>query len=161
QVTVADNHGGTATQNVTVTITGTNEAPVIVASPSSVTSVAVTEHASGIETGTGTFAFADVDLTDTHSIAQIALTANDNPGGAALGTLTASVATDTTGSGAGGKVNWSYGVSDAALQSLAAGQTVHETYQVTVSDNHGGATTQNVTVTITGTNAAPSIVASP
>ena len=161
QITVADNHGGTVTQDITVTITGTNDAPVIVASPTSITSAAVTAHVSGVEAGTGTFAFADLDLADTHSISQVALTANDNPDGAALGALTASMATDSTGSGVGGKVAWSYSVNDATLQSLAAGQVVHETYQVTVADNHGGTTTQNVTVAITGTNAAPVIVASP
>src|SRR5207245_1433132 len=67
--------------------------------------------------------------------------------------------TDTTGTGTGGSVAWSYTVSDNATDFLAAGQTVIETYTVKVNDNHGGSTTQAVTVTITGANENPVITA--
>ena len=44
-------------------------------------------------TDSGTIAFTDVDLTDAHSSAPV------TPSAGALGTLTASVTTDTTGTG--------------------------------------------------------------
>ena len=35
-------------------------------------------------------------------------------------------------------MGWSYSVADAAAQYLAAGQTVTETYQLTLDDGNGG-----------------------
>ncbi|KAG1530656.1 hypothetical protein G6F50_017170 [Rhizopus delemar] len=45
----------------------------------------------------------------------------------------------------------------ANVQALSAGQKVTDTITVTVDDGHGGKATQQVTVTITGTNDAPTI----
>ncbi|WP_424967918.1 Ig-like domain-containing protein, partial [Dinoroseobacter sp. S375] len=52
---------------------------------------------------------------------------------------------------------WSYTLDPDAAQSLAAGQEVTETTEVTVSDGLGGTATQTLSVTITGTNDAPSL----
>src|SRR5438105_9956221 len=58
-------------QPVTVTITGTNDTPTIVAGSTTATG-AITEDAQGHETGhetaAGTIAFNDVDLNDTHTV---------------------------------------------------------------------------------------------
>src|SRR5437867_1482340 len=40
---------------------------------------------------------------------------------------------------------------------LQAGQTLTQLYDVTVDDGHGGTASQTVTITITGTNDAPTI----
>ncbi len=71
---------------------------------------AVTEHVApaGSITDTGTIGFSDVDLTDIHSLSAVMASAG------ALGTLTASVSTDTTNSGVGGVVTWNYSVAAAA-----------------------------------------------
>ena len=71
----------------TVTITGTNDAPVVAATD---VTGAVTELVTpaGNLTDSGTIAFTDVDLTDAHSI-DPTVTASAG----ALGTLTASVST--------------------------------------------------------------------
>jgi VCBS repeat-containing protein len=58
----------------------------------------------------------------------------------------------------GGSVAWSYSLDNGAAQHLAEGQTEHETYTITVSDNLGASATQDVTVTITGTNDGPDAV---
>ena len=50
-------------------------------------------------------------------------------------------------------------MANSATQYLAAGQTATETFTVTVSDGHGGTVDQLVTVTVTGTNDAPTISA--
>ena len=68
-VTVSDGHGGTVPQDVTVTITGVNDAPAIVTGSTTATG-GVTEDtnivAGNIATS-GTIAFQDVDLIDTHT----------------------------------------------------------------------------------------------
>src|SRR5207244_526406 len=94
-------------------------------------------------------AFTDVDLSDVHSVGTV------TPSAGALGTLTAGVTTDTTGSGLGGVITWNYSVPAGAVEYLAAGQTKVETFTFTLSDGHGGTVDRTVSVTITGTNDAP------
>ncbi len=149
-VTVDDQHGGTVTQNVVVTITGTNDAPIVAVGD---VTGAITElvKADGNLTDSGTIAFTDVDLIDVHSVG--AVTASTG----ALGTLSASVSTDTTGSGTGGVVTWNYSVDASKTEFLAAGQTQVETFTFNVEDGHGGSVPRTVSVTITGTNDAPVI----
>ncbi|SEL90848.1 type I secretion C-terminal target domain (VC_A0849 subclass) [Pseudomonas sp. NFIX51] len=108
---------------------------------------ATTPSPADSHSATGTIAFSDVDLSDTHTASFVAAQGNAT----ALGNFVlASVAeaADT----ANGTVNWTYTLDNAAAQSLAQGQTASETYVVTISDGHGSSTTQNVTITITGTN---------
>jgi VCBS repeat-containing protein len=149
-VTIDDGHGGSDAETITVTITGTNDAPVVAGTD---VTGGVTELVAptGNLTDSGTIAFSDVDLTDVHSVGAVTASAG------ALGTLTASVTTDTTGSGAGGVISWSYSVAAAAVEYLAAGQTKIETFTFTLNDGHGGLVERTVTVTITGTNDAPVI----
>ncbi|MFD1981493.1 VCBS domain-containing protein [Mesorhizobium newzealandense] len=152
-VTVNDGHGATATQVVAVTITGTNDAPVVAATD---VTGAVTELVApvGNLTDTGTIAFTDVDLTDAHSISPT-ITASAG----ALGALTASVTTDTTGSGLGGVITWNYSVADSDVEYLAKDQTKVETFTITLDDGNGGTVDRTVSVTITGTNDAPVVAA--
>ena len=169
-VTINDGHGTTAAQPVTVTITGTNDTPTIVAG--STTAIgAITEDAQGHETGhetaAGTIAFNDVDLNDTHTVSheaplfawsggplsdgQIAVLAGSS-------TLTL-VEADSTGTGAG-SVGWTYQVDDSAIDFLAAGETLTVAYNVTVTDNNGASITQPLMLAVagTGTNDAPVMV---
>ncbi|MBT6403048.1 MAG: hypothetical protein HOK11_01345, partial [Rhodospirillaceae bacterium] len=52
---------------------------------------------------------------------------------------------------------WTYVLrnGDANVQALAAGETQNELFTVVVTDEHGATDTQDVTVTVTGTNDAP------
>src|SRR6185436_15577722 len=90
----------------------------------------------GTLTDSGTIAFADVDLTDTHIINAIAAPVISAPGvtvpAAGLGTFTASVTNDTTGDGTG-QVTWNFSVNDTALDYLGDGDVVTQTYTVTVN----------------------------
>ena len=102
----------------------------------------------------GAISFADVDLIDTHS-ASVGATVLDENGDAAaspLGSLTLGAVDQ-----AGNSVGWSFSVADGALDFLAAGETRTQAYTVTVTDGHGGTASQDVTITITGTNDAPTI----
>ncbi|WP_454867753.1 beta strand repeat-containing protein [Pseudomonas farris] len=95
----------------------------------------------------GTIAFSDVDLSDTHTASFVAAGGNAT----ALGNFTLASVTEAANA-ADGTVNWAYTLNNAAAQYLAQGQTVTETYVVTINDGHGSSTTQNVTISITGTN---------
>ena len=167
-VTVNDGTGGTVSRNVVITITGTNDAPTVTGAPD--LAGAATEKAeipgpeSGVLTDTGTIDFADVDLTDTHTINAIAAPVISAPGvivpPAGLGTFTASVTNDTTGDGVG-QVTWNFSVNDSALDYLGVGDVVTQTYAVTVNDGTGGTVSRNVVITITGTNDAPTVTGAP
>ena len=98
-------------------------------------------------------AFTDVDLIDSHT----ATFAADPATRPRLGTFGLDAAVTEAANAADGTVGWSYALTNAATQYLAAGQTCTENYVVTVDDGHGGTAQQTVTVTITGTNDDPTI----
>ena len=56
-------------------------------------------------------------------------------------------------------MDWTFTIDNALAQQLAVGQVITQTYTVSIDDQHGGVITQDVTVTITGTEDAPTIVA--
>jgi VCBS repeat-containing protein len=93
----------------------------------------------------GTISFTDNDLSDTHTASVTSAPATT------LGTFSLAPVSETLNA-ANGSVTWNYALNNAAAQYLAAGQSVTETYTVTVSDGHGSTATQNVTITIAGTN---------
>ena len=171
-VTVSDGHTGTVSQDVTVTITGANDAPTIVAGSTTATG-GVTEDTNvdvpAISATSGTIAFQDVDLIDTHTALSALKSSTSNahlPGftdnSTNIGTfaLTA-VSEDNTDTTNTASLGWSFTLNDSnpVLQSLAVGETITQVYTVTVSDGHTGTVSQDVTVTITGANDAPTIVA--
>ncbi len=119
---------GTASQNITVTITGVNDAATITGTAIG----AVTEDTSTPNlTATGVLTVADVDTGEDKFNTSVTGTGN-------LGSLTI---TDTG--------NWNYSVANSAVQSLGAGVTKNETFTVQSVD---GTASQNITVTITGVN---------
>ena len=142
-VTVTDEGGVSSTQPVTITIIGTNDTPVIT---STAQTGAVTEHTNVDNSGNlnigGIITFTDVDLTDKHTVTFT--TGGNNY----LGTFAPTLTHDATG-GSTGTVGWTFSISDKAIEFLATGQTLTQTYTVQVADNNGGFTTQDVTVTIT------------
>ena len=151
-VTVTDTAGATATKDVVITINGTNDAPVVDATDVTGT---ITEMVTpvGNLTDSGTIGFTDVDLTDSHTVSAVTASAG------ALGTLTPTITTDTTGSGLGGIVTWNYSVDASVVEYLAEGEHKVETFTFSVLDNNGGSVERTVDVTITGTNDAPVAVA--
>ncbi len=129
--TVADGRGGFSTAKVTLTIVGTNDAPVI----GGVASGEVTED--GTTTTTGQLSVSDVDVSDTHTW---------SVQGANVGTY-GSFSVDANG-------QWTYVLDNAspAVQGLITGQSVTDSFTVEVSDGKGGTDTQVVTVTIHGSD---------
>ncbi len=154
EVSITDGNGGSTTETVTITVTGTNDAPVVAAEDVTGAVIELEVTPVGNLTDTGTISFTDVDLTDSHSIDQENIVASDG----ALGTLTASVTTQTdTTTGAGGVITWNYSVAASAVEYLAQDETKVETFTITLNDGNGGLIERTISVTVTGTNDAPVI----
>ena len=136
-VTVTDDKGATATQDVVITINGTNDTPVITSSAQTGT---VKEDTTLSVTGTVTSNDVDVlGKTATYS-------------GDKTGTYGAFSVNATTGA-------WAYQLDNAAHQDLDEGETKTETFTVTVTDDKGATATQDVVITVTGTNDLPVVSA--
>jgi VCBS repeat-containing protein len=167
-ITIDDHHGGTVTQDVTVVITGTNDAPTITSNAAAAAG-GVTEDAATptLSTG-GTLAIQDLDLIDTHTAAAVFKSSASSAhlpgfseGTGHIGTFTIdpSVTESNSDTDNGATLGWHFSLADndPVLQSLAEGQTITQIYTVTFTDNHGAQVSQDVTVVITGTNDAPTI----
>ncbi|MCQ4765483.1 VCBS domain-containing protein, partial [Cloacibacillus evryensis] len=152
-VTVSDGHGGEATQNITITVNGTNDAPTAAHNAGSVvedTRVSVTDT-DGVNTD-GNILANDDDIDNGHT-----LTIAEVEGSAA------NVGTSVDGTYGKVTINadgtYTYELNNGAdnVQALRVGQTVTDTFDVVVTDEHGAAATETLTITITGTNDAPKI----
>jgi VCBS repeat-containing protein len=145
---------------ITITVTGTNDAPVITTGAQTIAFSGGTSVSGGSlpsdDPHTGTLTFSDVDLTDTHTVSAKLITPEGDipPAPYALfeKALTATLATDSTGSGTGA-VNWKLADLPVYVADfIPAGQTLTLTYLVMVTDSQGASSEQTVTVTITGTD---------
>jgi VCBS repeat-containing protein len=127
---------GTATQTVTVTITGTNDPPVIISGPQAGNVSEGDGLPAPAQSATGQVTFSDVDASDTH-------------------TLTVSAAAVYGAASVDPNGTWHYTVSDSgAVDALAVGEHLADSFTVQVDDHHGGLATQVVSIDITGTNDA-------
>ena len=131
-VTVVDDQGATATQNVVITVKGSNDAPVIASE---------TQTGGVKEDGTlqvsGQVSSSDVDHQATATYT-----------GNATGIYGDFHVDPTTGV-------WTYTLANAVVQYLAANEARTEIFTVTVTDDQGATASQEVSVTITGTNDVP------
>lgn len=146
--TVSDGAGKSASSTLKITIAGTNDAPVITSSAAAakgtVTEAGVADSGAPLTTvprATGQLTAADVDAGATATWS-----------GSKNGIYGAFLIEPSTG-------KWTYQLDNtrAATNKLAEGQTVTETFLVTVTDGKGAKATQPVTVTIVGNNDAPII----
>ena len=163
-VYVSDGRGGLATQEITVTLTGTNDRPEL-----SIANAAQGIHEDTASVG-GTFTVQDPD-SDSGQDQTFHIEGGSNTPAAdgtspsdgshsATGNTDATFTTDygtLTLDPASGQ--WTYALNNASdkVQQLNAGETKVETFEVTVTDEHGATSTQTITVTITGTNDIPVI----
>ena len=139
-VQLDDHAGGISTQNVQVTVVGTNDAPFYICGPQ-------TEHlvegqnvnSSGNLHADGDLLFTDIDLSDTHTVSTT-VTATRSGGGAVPLTnaqLLAAFATSLTRNSTGhliGDVDWNFVLDNNAVSFLAGGETLTLIYHVTVND---------------------------
>ena len=163
-VYVSDGRGGLTTQEITVTLTGTNDRPEL-----SIANAAQDIHEDTASVG-GTFAVQDPD-SDSGQNQTFHIEGGSNTPAAdgtspSDGSHSATGSTDATFTTDYGKLTldpatgqWTYALNNASdkVQQLNAGETKVETFEVTVTDEHGATSTQTISVTITGTNDIPVI----
>ncbi|TPQ36289.1 hypothetical protein C2U70_13120 [Bradyrhizobium guangdongense] len=156
-VQLDDHAGGVSTQTVMVTVVGTNDKPLFLSCPESAALVeGQNVDPSGNLTAQDSLLFTDIDLADTHSVST-SVTATRSGGGsipltnaqllAAFGTSLQDSTNHLLG-----EVDWNFAIADSSTNFLSAGETLKLVYHVTVADPAGGTTTQDVTITILGTN---------
>jgi VCBS repeat-containing protein len=149
-VTYAVHVGDSATQNLTFTVTGTNDSPVAFADVAAITEDALPNTVNGNVLTNDT----DVDIGDTHSVTAVTGGTDNGTTITVVGTYGTLVITKATG-------GYTYALADgqANVQALADGQHVTDVFTYTNSDNHGGSSQSTLTVTVTGVNDAPTIAA--
>ena len=161
-VTITDDSGtanATRDVDIVINIQGTNDAPVATTSiiPGTLT------EGDGALNATGVFAVSDVDTTDEVSVSTITVATIGPDGGQStadlLGLLSAPALNDVVldGANTSASVNWAFNAAAGVFDYLAAGETVILTYTLTLDDGNGGTTTQDLSVTIAGTNDQPEI----
>ncbi len=145
---VQDIHGAAVAQTATLTITGTNDAPVVAAPLS--TTVAENDSASTINLLVGA---SDVDTGETATLSVVNATYSVD--GAATGNSGSDLPAGISLSGSDLTID----PANSAYDYLAVGQqaVIVATYQV--QDAQGATVTQTATLTVTGTNDAPVVAA--
>ncbi len=148
-VRVSDDKGAWVDQVVTITITGTNDSPVITNDATQLAGSVV--EAGDLDDGSdvaGTpSATGQLSATDVDSDATLTWSVEGTPD-----TSYGSFNVDANG-------KWTYNLDNtkAATQALAEGHSEKLSFTVRVSDDKGAWVDQVVTITITGTNDAPSL----
>jgi len=164
-VQVSDGTANSGTQDVTFTITGTNDAPVLsdTTDPAAVLEL-VDASAQDLAPINGSFPVTDFDIGDilTASVVGGPTVLLDGapfvlPAGAAALTAAGAFVVTNPGAatGASQPVDYTYDPGPANLDFLLAGQNLTITYTVQVSDGTANSSTQDVTFTIIGTNEPP------
>lgn len=156
-LTVNDQHGGVVEQNITVSITGTNNAPTIESNSYTAEIAAVTDMAGPAPSVNGTLTYKDVDHGDMTSMKVLV-------GGGSLGAPGNGLTTSFTGTygtltavvTAEGTITYSYTL-HAGAAALAAGVMEDETFTLFVKDRFGASVPQEVTFHVTGANDTPTI----
>lgn len=146
-----DSAVATALQNIAAATTGFSLQAHWTA-PGQVTEL--TGSAAALLASAGSFGFSDTDVTAVHSVSSAAVNADT------WGTLAATLQSDSTGDGSGGAVDWTYTVDNFKIKALAQGETKVETFAVTLADQNGHSVQKLISVTINGTNDAPTVSAS-
>ncbi|UPK25131.1 beta strand repeat-containing protein [Bradyrhizobium sp. 195] len=168
-VAVDDGHGGSTTQDVTITILGVNQPVAITSGPesSTVAEQDATTGSSALDTTptspAGSLAFTDQDTGDTHTVTvTLDSSSGPTPPAATQADLAAALTTvlhDSTGSGSG-SIDWNFAIPDKDLDYLAFNETLTVNYNIKVADG-STSSTQTVSVVITGANDAPVMTSGP
>ncbi|PIE44488.1 MAG: hypothetical protein CSA50_00100, partial [Gammaproteobacteria bacterium] len=165
-----DGNGGTTTHDVTITITGTNDAPVVRADTNSVIedvapATVVGSVINGEDDGTPNDAMKDTDADhgDTLRVTGIATgttAAGSDNVNANTNAATGTAVTGTCGTlkiGADGSYSYELDNSLDVVQNLAKNQSAADTFTYTVKDSQGASQSTTLTINVNGTNDAPVI----
>ncbi|KPM75254.1 VCBS domain-containing protein, partial [Cobetia sp. UCD-24C] len=163
-VVVTDSQGATAEQVVSITINGTNDAPVIAIEGDDSAAESLTETDAPLSTA-GTLSIIDLDTTDEVTPSVTAVNATGDTDGLSnaelLGMLSVDADAIIDGISNDGTLNWTFdssSVAGEAFDHLAVGESLVLDYTVVVTDSQGATAEQVVSITINGTNDAPVLV---
>ena len=155
-VTATDGQSATVTDTITVTITGTNDAPTLTTGAVDVAVNEASDASAQDLSSSGTITFADLDETTSITAATSTVTGSSGvsiPSAVNTALLSAITVTDNSDNTAG----WALSATDLDLDFLTAGQTITLEKVVTATDGQSATVTDTITVTITGTNDAPTL----
>ena len=152
-------------QNVTITVTGTNDTPHITSSRADRHDHRAVEQPTRArrtpDTATGAVTFTDVDLSDTHTVTVTGVVASGTTSGlpinsTVLSWLSLGALTDTTGTGLAAPTPGASRRRTAELRLSGGGRDRHaHLYGAGRRRPAGGITNADVTITVTGTNDTP------
>ncbi|MEM1364371.1 MAG: VCBS domain-containing protein, partial [Pseudomonadota bacterium] len=156
---------GGDTHPVTITVTGSNDAPVFALQIGDSAAGAVTEGSFGQPvSANGRVTLSDVDVSETVDVAVSLAGVSGNAGPLTNADMLAMLqagGNDVIASGAtNASVPWNFNTSvigdpaKAGFDHLAAGETLTLTYTLTATDDAGLTASQPITITITGTGDA-------
>ncbi len=157
-MTASDSQGATTSQNVVIDITGSNNIPLISVASGAETSKILTERDIGLS-ATDTLTITDTDLNDTvtatvkNVIESGAVSGLSNTALLAMMSVTSELVLDSTSTE--GILTWSFDSGTEAFNYLADGESLTLTYEIAVNDGNTGMATQEVVITINGTNDVP------
>ena len=161
-VVVDDGQGGVVRQEVSVTVTGTNDAPQLSMNWDNGNGSVTEGDVTGI---TGHYTVTDVDTDGNRQVITVRDSVSGQEGTAGLlspdasETESAEITTDFGKLTLNPDGTYVYELDNDsdAVQRLGAGETRTETFEVTTTDAHGSTSTQTITVVVNGTNDAPVI----
>jgi VCBS repeat-containing protein len=166
-VTLSDQHGAGASQDVSITVAGVNDAPAFTSGdPHIALTETTTTGSSALQSKSGTLTFTDPDLNDVgYTVSLLGVSASGViaglPDAATLLTLLHPTGVTKAAGSSQGVITGTFSAPEQAFDYLWAGETVTLTYTLQLADAHGGTGTQTVTVTATGTNDGPVISGGP
>jgi VCBS repeat-containing protein len=155
-VTVLDQLLNSATRQVTIRFTGTNDTPTVNAAASDF---------AAIDSDSGAVAFSDPDLNDrptaTIGLQTVAWQdiSNDYTSELTAAQIAVFKAALQIAAQAGntnvGAIDWDYDIVDSLLDFLAVNETITVFSAIVIDDGNGGTVSPSVTVTLYGSNDAP------
>jgi VCBS repeat-containing protein len=168
-VRVTDEHGAFDDQEITITITGTNDLPTVTGGLGAV-------EEDGVQIAEGDIVFRDIDVQDVKTLT---ITSADGeatqqswnfqptslPGPGDPIAFLPEFPPVYVIHGAYGDLqfilalkHWTYQLDNSKVQFLAEGQQITETFPISFSDDKGGVATSQIVITITGKNDVPDAV---
>ncbi|MEG2185607.1 MAG: VCBS domain-containing protein, partial [Cloacibacillus sp.] len=150
------------TKEITITITGSNDLPVIDIGTGSAAETVVESDAKNL-TVNGTLTLSDPNVHDsvgttTKYLSVAGATGRDGePTAEEFNKMFTTLGNEITSGNVKGTINWTFDSKNETFDYLAAGEKLEISYEITATDSKGGKTTQIVVVTVTGSNDKPEI----
>ncbi|MCF6776859.1 VCBS domain-containing protein, partial [Thiotrichales bacterium 19X7-9] len=155
-----DSQGAIDSHDVTITITGSNDKPIITFEAGDSDSASLTETDASLITS-GTLTVTDLTVTDTVTVSVTNVIESGNVSGITHSTLLAMLSVPVgnilDNTEIQDQFTWNFNSGAEAFNYLAAGETLTLTYTVRATDSQAATDDQSVVINITGTNDAPDI----